>query len=251
MPEPISLLDRAVDTFAHGFAFTRSFTHPYTVERVGPLWALRDAPRRRAADYRREEWVARGVEPAEVDRLVREQTRGRFAVCAVSPPDEPAEPLRAAYRALGYRLGGIEPIMVHPLDQLPEVAAPFPIERVTTEAMADALARTAGARQVLPAHLAPDAPLRQYVALDGEAPIGWVRSVVIGETTWVSNMLVLPAYRRRGVGRSMLARMLRDDRAHGAALSVLTASHAGALLYPHVGYRQVGELLVYTPPRRA
>ena len=39
---------------------------------------------------------------------------------------------------------------------------------------------------------------------------------------------------------------------HGFAskLAVLTASHAGALLYPIVEYQQIGTLLLYTQKRR-
>jgi hypothetical protein len=43
--------------------------------------------------------------------------------------------------------------------------------------------------------------------------------------------------------------MLRDDRARGARRSVLLASHTGALLYPRVGYEQIGLMLVYAPRR--
>jgi GNAT superfamily N-acetyltransferase len=242
-----STIDLAVEVFARGYAFTRSFTHPYRAVRVGPIWALRDTPRRRAADYRREEWAAHGVEPAEVDRVARAVTRGRFAVCAIRAADEPAEPLRAAYRALGYRLMVTEPIMLHALDAVPPFEGPLPVERVLTPALADAVNEAAGQRQILPDHLAPGAPLRQYVALDGERPVGWVRCVVVGDSTWVSSMWVEPAYRRRGVGRSMLVRMLQDDREHGVTRSILTASHTGALLYPRVGYSQIGELLFYMP----
>jgi hypothetical protein len=47
----------------------------------------------------------------------------------------------------------------------------------------------------------------------------------------------------------MLCRMLRDDRARGAQRSVLLASHAGALLYPRVGYEQVGLMFILAPKR--
>ena len=59
------------------------------------------------------------------------------------------------------------------------------------------------------------------------------------------------AERRRGNYRALLCRMLRDDRAHGATMAVLTSSHPGAKLYPLVGYRQIGLLLAYTPRRAA
>jgi GNAT superfamily N-acetyltransferase len=122
---------------------------------------------------------------------------------------------------------------------------------VRTQEVADRLAKAARTRQALPEHLVPGSPLRQYVALDGDTIVGWVRSIAVGrESTWVSNMYVLPKYRRRGVGRSMLVKMLRDDRAAGATMSVLTASHTGAMLYPVVGYELIGMLYLFTPPRR-
>ena len=41
-------LERAVEVFVRGFGFT----HPSRGAHVGPLWVLRDAPRKNAADYR-------------------------------------------------------------------------------------------------------------------------------------------------------------------------------------------------------
>jgi GNAT superfamily N-acetyltransferase len=242
-----------IETFVRGFAFTRSFTHPYLPEHVGGVWVVRDAPRKRAADYRREEWIAWGDEPAEVDRLARRHARGHYCVCAFRATAEPDATLRTAYKALGYRLGGTEPFMTHRLSRVPKVPEPCPVVRVSCVDHANRLAKAARTRQVLPHHLDDDSPLWQYVALDGDRPVGWVRSVVVptatGPAAWVSNMFVLPAWRRRGIGRSMLARMLRDDRRRGATRSVLLASHTGAMLYPRVGYESLGELLIYTPVR--
>src|SRR5205814_4495540 len=198
------------------------------VERHESVWRLADAPRRRAADYRREEFVALDVEPAHVHRVARSAARGRFAICAIRRIDQADVSLRAAYKALGYRLQATEAFMVHPLKRVPKGAEPLPVCRVHTKDLADRLARAARSRQVLPEHLAADSALRQYVAMDGERPIGWVRSIRVdldggGRATWVSNMMVEPRYRRRGIGRSLLARMLRDDRAGGAEASVLLA----------------------------
>jgi GNAT superfamily N-acetyltransferase len=243
-------IGRAVEVFARGFAFTRCVTHPYVAERVEGMWTVRDATRARAADYRREEYIAHGMEPADVDRIARRLTRGRYAVCAVRAAHESDAPIRARYKALGYRLGATEALMVHPLRRIPKADGPLPVQRVTTPELAARVAKAARSRQSLPEHLGPDSPLRLYAATDGERVVGWVRSIVVGgdsDGTWVSNMFVDPSYRRRGIGRSMLARMLRDDREHGATHSVLAASHAGALLYPTVGYEHVGELLLFTP----
>jgi predicted acetyltransferase len=63
-------------------------------------------------------------------------------------------------------------------------------------------------------------------------------------------MYVHPVFRRRGIARAMLCRMLQDDRAGGAQNAVLLASHAGAKLYPVVGYEQTGELLLFAPKER-
>jgi GNAT superfamily N-acetyltransferase len=239
-------VDHAIEIFARGFCFTRSFTHPYRAERVGPLWVMRDGPRR-SGDYRNEEWLAHGVEPAEVDSIARKHTRGRFAICAIRANDEPETPLREQYKKLGYRLGRTEPMFAHRLARIPRFESPATIERVTTADAADRLAKAARSRQILPEHFADDTPLRQYVALDGTKPVGWVRSIVAGDSTWCSNMYVEPKFRRRGIARAMLARMLRDDRAAGAKSAVLLASHAGAKLYPVLGYEQMGMLLLFTP----
>ena len=95
--------------------------------------------------------------------------------------------------------------------------------------------------------LGNNAPFRQYVALDGKDIVGRVRSVDAVGATWCADMYVNPSYRRRGIGQALLCRMLRDDRARGSKSSVLTASHAGALLYPRVGYERIGTLLMFVP----
>jgi GNAT superfamily N-acetyltransferase len=243
-------LSAAIDVFTRGFAFTRSFTHPCLAEREGPLWVVRDGPRKKAADYRNEEWIAYATAPAEVDTIARNHTRGRFAICHVRAVNEPDDEIRAAYKSLGYRLATTEPFMVHRMGRIPALPEPMPVERVVTQDLADRIAKASRKKQALPEHLLPDSPLRLYAALDGDAPIGWLKSIEVGNSTWVANVFVEPRHRRKGIGKSMLARMLRDDRAHGSKGSYLLASHTGALLYPNVGYELIGELLLYTPKRR-
>lgn len=240
-------LARAAEVFVRGFTFTRSFTHPYLGERVGALWAMRDAPRKNPADYRREEWVALGTSAADVDRLVRRETRGRFAVCALLPAGEPDTGLRAEYKTAGYMLKATEPMMVNPLRRIPRATSPATISQVTTAEAAEALAKAARTRQILSAHLAPGAPLRAYVATVDGAIVGWVRSIECEAGTWCSNMYVQPAHRRRGIASALLAQLLRDDRARGAECAGLTASHTGAKLYVNVGYGQIGTLYLFMP----
>jgi GNAT superfamily N-acetyltransferase len=245
---PVSL-PTAIETFLGGIAMARSHRHPYEVHRIAPLWVMRDAPRKRAADYRREEWVVHDLDAAKADALIRRQTRGRFCICAIRSPDQPEEPLRAAYKAAGYRLGSTEAIMAHGLRQVPEFPEPFPIQRVATLEMADRLNKAAGRTHAGVADL-DGKKVRSFVALDDGRPIGWVTSFTIAEQSWVQSMYVAPPYRRRGIGKTLLAQLLKYDRAHGAKASYLTASHAGAMLYPHVGFQVIGQLLLYTPRAR-
>jgi GNAT superfamily N-acetyltransferase len=242
-------VDHAIEVFVRGFSFTRSFTHPYVPERVGPLWVMRDAPRT-SGDVRNEEWVASGVEPVEVDRIVRKQSRGRFAICAILPQGAADEAVRKEYRKMGYRLGRTEPMMVHGLKKIGRATSPAKIERVTTLEMAERLARTAGRRQILADHLNDEsAPIRQYVAMIDGKPVGWVGSIVVGDATWCSNTYVGPKHRRQGIASAMLAKMLTDDRRNGAKVSVLLASHVGSRLYEAVGFEQIATLYLWTPPR--
>lgn len=254
-----SELDRAIEVFVRGFAVTKSFTHPYVPERVGPAWVMRDGPRRDPRKYRREEWTATAVDPADLHRLATGHSRSRFALCPVRAMVDDQQELRRAYKALGYRFGGVEAMMVHRLRGIPRPRPPgeIAVVQVTTPELADRLHAATRRRQLLPEHLGPGSPLRQYAALDGDAVVGWVQSITVRretpeggseDLTWCSNMYVLPEHRRRGIARALMSRMLADDRRHGAVAAVLLASTVGAHLYPVVGYDQIGELLIFTPP---
>ena len=118
--------DRAISVFCHGFAFTRSFTHPYLVESLAErVYTLRDGPRKRDA-YRVEEVVASGVPIAELDALAREKTKGHFRVCYLLPVGESDLEMRKEFKALGYRLMATEELLPGSADgeilvQLPRV----------------------------------------------------------------------------------------------------------------------------------
>ena len=248
MRKEIDTLNYAIEVFARGFCFTRSFTHPYLAERIGKIWAVRDTPRKSGA-YRREEWIAHGVTPELIDETARKHARGRFAICAIHSINESDQPLRAGFKALSYRLGKTEPVMVHQLKQLPCFEVPVEIVRVTTVDLAERVNKAARFRQILPEHLEKDSPLRQYTALIDDKPVAWVRSIDVEGATWCADMYVMPQFRRRGIARAMMCQMLSDDRTHDSKLAVLTASHTGARLYQTVGYKQIGTLMLYTPKK--
>jgi GNAT superfamily N-acetyltransferase len=243
-------IENATEVFVRGFSFTRSFTFPCLAERLAEgVWVVRDAPRARG-DYRTEEYVGHGVPPATLDALARQHTRGHYRICAIRGVEESDAPLRAGFKAIGYRLMSTEAFMAHRLERIESVAEPLPVVRITTREAAAALAKAAGSRQILPEYLeAEPAPMRQYAALEDERPVGWVGSIAAAWCAWCANMFVLPAYRRRGIARALLTRMLLDDRAASAGANVLLASHVGSKLYPTVGYEQIGELLMFGPRR--
>ena len=242
-------IEFAIEVFVRGHSAGRSRTFPYEATRIGPLWAMRDAPRKNPRDYRKEEWIAHRVGAEEVDSIARAHTRGRFFVCVMLAEGEPDEPTRTTYKALGYRLLATEGFFVHRLKRIPNSPSPAKIERVRTSELAARLGKVTRTRPIATELLGDDAPFRQYVALDGADIVGRVRSVDAVGATWCADMHVSPSHRRRGIGQALLSRMLRDDRTRGSKCSVLTASHTGALLYPRVGYERIGTLFMFVPRR--
>ena len=253
-------IQHALEVFVQGFSSEKSRTHPHEHTRVGKLWVMRDAPRKNAKDYRKEEWIAYDVAPGEADGAARHVARGRFFVCAVVDHGRSDSQLRSDYNSLGYRLLATEALFVHRLKRIPRVLGvgrnrqtkgAITIERMLTQVMAERFGRATRTRPLASEQLREkNAKFRQYVALDGDELVGWVRSVNAGDSAWCSNLHVRPTHRRRGIGKALMLRMLRDDRARGARRSVLLASHAGALLYPHLGYEQLGTLLIFAPRKR-
>jgi GNAT superfamily N-acetyltransferase len=242
-------IDFAIEVFVRGHCVGRSHTFPYEATRVGPVWVMRDAPRKKPSDYRKEEWIAHNVGPKEVDGLARGHTRGRFFVCVLLREGEPDQPTRTAYKALGYRLLATEGFFVQRLERIPKLPSPASIERVRTPALAERLSKITRRRPISSEFFGDDSPFRQYIALEGQDIVGRVRSVDAAGATWCADMYVNASHRRRGIGRALLSRMLRDDRARGSKCSVLTASRTGALLYPHVGYERIGTLYMFAPRR--
>ena len=242
-------IDFAIEVFVRGHSAGKSRTYAYEATRVGPLWVMRDAPRRNPRDYRKEEWIAHGIDAAKVDAIARRHTRGRFFVCDIIAEGEPDGPFRAAYKSLGYRLLATEGVFVQPLKRIPKPPSPVTIERVSTPEWAAELGKVTRTRPIPGDHLAGNAPFRQYVALEGTGIVGRVRSVDAAGATWCADMYVSPSHRRRGIGHALLTRMLRDDRTRGSKCSVLTASHTGALLYPRAGYERIATLYMFAPKR--
>jgi GNAT superfamily N-acetyltransferase len=242
-------MDRVAELYAKGISYTRSRSHPYPLGRVNGIWVMRDGPRK-LGEPRREEWVTHGMRPTAVDRLARKRATGRYAICVIRGLDQPVEPMREEFAALGYRQGFSESLLLHRLEELSKPSSPLPIRQVFRTKEIDALTLAAGHRLALREELSgKDATMRQYAVWDGHRPVAWAQSLPIGRWTWCCNIHVLPSYRRRGVGEAMLTKLLADDKANGSAGSVMLARNRAAAIYAGAGYEELGELLVFMPRR--
>jgi ribosomal-protein-alanine N-acetyltransferase len=84
---------------------------------------------------------------------------------------------------------------------------------------------------------------RCLVARLGDRVVGYLCLWEIGHEIHITNLAVHPSFRRRGIGRRLLAPVLDDGRARGITLVVLEVrpNNAEALgLYESLGFRVIG-----------
>ena len=84
---------------------------------------------------------------------------------------------------------------------------------------------------------------RSLVMRAGRQLVGYICLWEIGHEVHITNLAVHPSFRRRGVGRNLLARTLDDARAGGAELVFLEVrpTNVEALaLYESAGFRVIG-----------
>lgn len=246
-------LPDVIDTFTLGFSASRSITYPFIVERVGPLWMMRDKPRSDAKKERNREYVALDTSAARVVKTIgRTKPRG-YVICVAHRGTKRNAGIEAEYKALNYRYARGEPFFVKEVTPIPRRKSPLPVRRVDTLEAARIVAKAARARQIDEKQITQDDPdARLFAAYDGKAPVGWVSSIrTVPTYAWVANLFVDRRHRNKGIGRALMLAMLRDDAERGITHSVLTASTAGSLLYPKIGYEQVGMLQLFLPPKNA
>ena len=93
------------------------------------------------------------------------------------------------------------------------------------------------------------------VALDGDTVAGYVGSQsVLGESDMM-NLAVRPDYRRQGVGRTLVERLIWElsEENHCLLLEVRAGNETAISLYRSLGFRQVGRRPKYyqNPPEDA
>lgn len=240
-------VEAAARVFLTGFSATRSITHGYHVRDLDRMAVMEDAPRKRGG-YRTSEYVAVNLDPPTIVATCKLDAERKYAIAAIYPGVGPFADIESEFRELGCRLITREPMFIQRGLPAPHRVG-VDVRRVREAAEVVKINQTARSKQLKPSELRlPDPMIRLFAAwVDGE-PVGWVRSVRSLETaTWVSNLWVNPDFRRQGIGGALMTTMLYDDRELGFEVSVLLASHAGAMLYPQLGYERIGTLLLYRP----
>lgn len=84
---------------------------------------------------------------------------------------------------------------------------------------------------------------RSYVAAEDNGIVGFGGVMVVGEEAHVTNLLVAPAHRRKGIARQILSRLVRDAVDMGArhlTLEVRADNEPARRLYHRFGLAPVG-----------
>lgn len=83
-----------------------------------------------------------------------------------------------------------------------------------------------------------------YVCLDAGRVVAYGGMLIAADEGQITNVAVHPDYRRRGLGRELMAAIAADARARGflqIALEVRASNHAAILLYERDGYVIAGK----------
>ena len=100
-----------------------------------------------------------------------------------------------------------------------------------------------------------DGTFVSWLAMDGEKIVGTSGMSFVekppyfscpsGRIGLLSSMYTDPAYRRRGIARELLERVVEEARAYGCGSVQITASDMGVLLYSAFGFQKNGNFMQY------
>ena len=77
------------------------------------------------------------------------------------------------------------------------------------------------------------------VSLSDGRPAGFITAMRYAKSAWIGNLLVLPEYRCRGIGRTLMQQVLDHLDRSGCETIWLTASADGAHLYRTLGFSRI------------
>ena len=100
-----------------------------------------------------------------------------------------------------------------------------------------------------------DGTFVSWLAVDGEKIVGTSGMSFVekppyfgcptGRIGLLSSMYTDPAYRRMGIGKELLGRVVEEARAYGCGAVQITASDMGVLLYTSFGFVKNGNFMQY------
>ena len=103
-------------------------------------------------------------------------------------------------------------------------------------------------------HMA-DGTCVSFIALDGEKSVGTSGMSFVekppyfgcpsGKIGLLSSMYTDPGYRRRGIAKELLGRVVEEARLYGCGSVQITASDMGVLLYTDFGFTKNGNFMQY------
>ena len=103
-------------------------------------------------------------------------------------------------------------------------------------------------------HMA-DGTFVSWIAMDGNTIIGTSGMSFVekppyfgcpnGKIGLLSSMFTSNAYRRQGIAKELLARVVQEAKEYGCGVVQITASDMGVLLYTDFGFRKNGNFMQY------
>ena len=103
-------------------------------------------------------------------------------------------------------------------------------------------------------HMA-DGTFVSWLAMDGEKIVGTSGMSFVekppyfscpnGRIGLLSSMFCDPLYRRQGIAKELLSRVVEEARAYGCGAVQITASDMGVLLYTNFGFKKNGNFMQY------
>ncbi len=103
-------------------------------------------------------------------------------------------------------------------------------------------------------HMA-DGTFVSWLAMDGEKIVGTSGMSFVekppyfscpnGRIGLLSSMFCDPSYRRQGIAKELLSRVVEEARAYGCGAVQITASDMGVLLYTNFGFKKNGNFMQY------
>ena len=103
-------------------------------------------------------------------------------------------------------------------------------------------------------HMA-DGTFVSWLALDGDQIVGTSGMSFVekppyfgcpsGRIGLLSSMFTDPAYRRKGIARELLSRVVEEARGYGCGAVQITASDMGVMLYTDFGFKKNGNFMQY------